>query len=850
MSIELALLSRVAWRGVEVSGSGTRGLLALLACDLRTGCSTARLVGGLWPDELPEHPVKALQLLVFRARARLGAEVILSTHTGYRLSLGEDEVDASAVLVHASACERCTRAGDHLSALQHAEEGLALCGGAEGWASGPHGPLSELRAARVAAYRSLVRARALALSRLGRHGEAVGTLGDLAGERPRDEEVLAELLRCEAATVGPPAALVRYDSYRRGLREELGSEPGPALRSVHRELLLSDLPVVRHGVRHEPNPMLGRDGDLAAVAELLRVSRVTSIIGPGGLGKTRLAHAVARRAEQRVVHFVELAGVAVDGDVVGEVASALGAREAGPRRQGALAGIVDALGPGLLVLDNCEHVVRGVAELVRGLVSLSGEVRVLTTSRAPLGLSSESVYPLPELDLATAVELFGLRARAVRPDVELPAEVVRELCGRLDGLPLAVELAAARVRVLSVAEIGRRLHDRFDVLRGGARDAPQRHHTLHAVVDWSWHLLEPGGQEAMRTLSVFPGGFSADAARHLLGDDTVLEQLVDQSLLKVVDTGSGTRLRMLEAVREFSTARREEAGETGRAVDRFLRWTRAFGVDRLGPDLVAGFFTAADAIRAEQDNLLQALRYALDREDGAAVAVTTALLGSLWVTESNFTRLGSLVEDTEWVLSHTRPEPELVEVTRTAAVLCALVGFVVPGLRPLRALVALHRLPPAVPDTLVRAADVALRAPDVAALRELADVDQPLLGGVADYVLSYVCENANDLDGALLTARRMLARLEGHDLPLVRALAHGRVGELCLQIDPGEVAFRHIDAALTIMAGLGWRSTANRGQWALVLANLQRGAFDEAERGLETAIRGGGDEPGPALFES
>jgi predicted ATPase/DNA-binding SARP family transcriptional activator len=849
VSIELALLSRVAWRGVEVSGSGIRGLLALLAGDLRAGCGTARLVDGLWPDELPEHPRKALQLLVFRTRARLGAEVILSTPTGYRLSLGEDEVDASAVLLHASACERCARAGDHLSALQHTEEGLALCGGVEGWDSGLRDPLSELRAARVAAYRALVRARALALSRLGRYGEAVGPLGDLAGDRPRDEEVLAELLRCEAATVGPPAALVRYDSYRRELREELGSEPGPALRDVHRELLLSDLPLVRHGVRHEPNPMLGRDGDLAAVAELLRVSRVTSIVGPGGLGKTRLAHAVARRAEQRVVHFVELAGVVADGDVVGEVASALGVREAGPKRQGVLAGIVDALGPGLLVLDNCEHVVRGVAELVRGLVSLSGEVRVLTTSRAPLGLSSESVYPLPELDLATAVELFGQRARAVRPDVELPAEVVRELCGRLDGLPLAVELAAARVRVLSVAEIGRRLHDRFGVLRGGARDAPQRHHTLLAVVDWSWHLLEPGGQEAMRVLSVFPGGFSADAARHLLGDDTVLEQLVDQSLLKVVDNGSGTRLRMLEAVREFSTARREEAGETGRAVDRFLRWTRDFGTDRLGPDLVAGFFTAADAIRAEQDNLLQALRYALDREDGAAVAVTTALLGSLWVTESNFTRLGALVEDTAWVLSHARPEPELVEITRTAAVLCALVGFVMPGLGPLRALVALHRLPPAVPDTLVRAADVALRAPDVAALRELTEVDQPLLGGVADYVLSYVCENANDLDGALLAARRMLARLEGDDLPLVRALAHARVGELCLQVEPGEVAFRHIDAALTIMAGLGWRSTAIRGQWALVLANLQRGAFDEAERGLETAIRGGGDESGPALFE-
>ena len=177
-----------------------------------------------------------------------------------------------------------------------------------------------------------------------------------------------------------------------------------------------------------------------------------------------------------------------------------------------------APGPALLVLDNCEHVVRSAADLVHALVSLTEELRVLTTSRAPLGLSSESVYLLPELDLDTTAELFRQRARAVRPDADLPADAVRELCGGLDGLPLAVELAAARVRVMSVAEIARRLDDRFAVLRGGPRDAPQRHRTLDAVIDWSWNLLDPAGQAAMRALSVFPGGFTADAARHLLGD--------------------------------------------------------------------------------------------------------------------------------------------------------------------------------------------------------------------------------------------------------------------------------------------------------------------------------------------
>jgi predicted ATPase/DNA-binding SARP family transcriptional activator len=848
VTVELVLLSRVAYRGVEVAGSGMRGLLALLAGELRTGCSTTRLVEGLWPDERPEHPTKALQLLVSRARARLGAELVVSTPTGYRLSLTENQVDASAVLLSASAGEQSARDGDHASALGHAEAGLALCDEAASWDTTLDDPLSALRTARIPTYRSLTRIRALALSRLGRSAEAVEPLTQLALERPRDEEVLVELLRCEAVTMGPATALDRYDAYRQALREDLGTDPGTALQSVHRELLLSDSPVVRQGLREEPNPLLGRDKDVAEVADLLRTSRVTSIVGAGGLGKTRLAHAVGREAEQRVVHFVGLAGVTADTDVIGEVASTLGVRQSGPAPGGravpadSIGGIVDALGPGpaLLVLDNCEHVVRGAARLVQALVSRSSDLRVLTTTRAPLGLSSESVYPLPELDLATMVELFGQRARAVRPDIELPLSVVRGLCDRLDGLPLAVELAAARVRVMSAAEIAARLDDRFALLRGGARDAPQRHRTLYAVIDWSWHLLEPAGQEAMRALSVFPGGFTAAAAHHLLGDDAVLEQLVDQSLLKVSDSASGTRFRMLETVREFSTARREEAGETERVIDSFLSWIGAFGAQWQESDLVFGS-VALGAVRAEQDNLLQALRYGLSREDAAAVATTTALLGSLWVGEANFTRAGALIADTAWVLSHAHPEPALVEPTRTAAVLGAVIAFLLPDLSPLRALALLRRLPPAPPDTTTRAFHIVLCAPDVPALQELSDGDEPLVAGYADLVLSYIWENANDHDGALRAARRMLACFEDDGPLLIRGLAHSRVAELCLQLEPGEAPYHHFVAALSIAAELGW-SSGSRGQWALVQANLQRGAYDEAERGLEETTAHGAEE--------
>src|SRR6266540_1794513 len=783
VTTELTLLSRVAYRDREINGPRLRGLLALLAGDLRTGCSAARLMEGLWPDEQPENPAKALQILVSRARAQLGSDVIASTPTGYRLSLREDQVDTSAVLLSASASVRCSRAGDHAAALAHAEEGLALWEGDAGGDAAFDDPVSALREERGSTYRSLVRARALALSRLGRHAEATEALADLVGERPRDEELLLELLRSEAATVGPSAALARYESYRRSLRDELGTDPGPALQALHQQLLQGTSPVVRHGVPHEPNPLLGRDDDIAAVANLLRTSRVTSIVGAGGLGKTRLAQVVSRRAEQRIVHLVALAGVTTDDDVVNEVASVLGAGEVRrtPASQLAiptdvLTGIAGARGPGpaLLVLDNCEHVIRGVAELVRALVSMTQDLRVLTTSRAPLGLSSESVYPLPELDLPTAVELFEQRSRAARPGADLPADLVEEVCRHLDGLPLAVELAAARVRVMSVAEIARRLQDRFALLRGGARDAPERHQTLHAVVDWSWNLLEPVEQAAMRALSVFPGGFTTDAAGRPLRDSAtsdvsrVLEHLVNQSLLQVVDTPTGTRFRMLETVREFSTAHREAAGETDQVVGGFLSWARDFGVAHHESPFGADPYSPVERIRAEQDNLVQALRFGLAHADGGIVAATFAVLAGLWIIESSYARLATVAEETARVLSHFRAGPDFVEVTRTALTLCTAFTFLLQGPRAVRSLVALRRLPPAPPNTLARATAIVLGAvpEDRSALQELCDSDEPLVAGAANGIASYLWwESQSDPDGALksglgVRAEILLARGE------------------------------------------------------------------------------------------
>ncbi|AEV83755.1 putative disease resistance protein [Actinoplanes sp. SE50/110] len=917
--MELTLLSRVAARGVPISGARLADLLALLAGDLAGGCGAGRLIGELWPDEQPEHPSKALQTLVSRARARLGPDVIRGTPTGYRLTLTPEQVDASAVLLRAADAERHARAGAHAAAVAAADAGLALFGGPEA-----DGPLGALRAARATVRETLLRARALALGRLGQGYEE---LARIAVDRPRDEEILVDLLRVEAATQGPAAALIRYDTYRRQLRDELGTEPGPALRAAHRELLLSDAPVVRQGLRFEPNELLGREDDIAAVGALLRTARVVSIVGAGGLGKTRLAQAVGRRAGHRMIFVVELAGVTRDADVLPEVATALGVAEAPdpvagtaptlvPERasrsgaapafvpeQALLSGVAGALtpGPALLVLDNCEQVLDGVAGLVQALIARSGAVTVLTTSRAPLGIWSESVYPLAELDLDTTVELFTQRARAARPAADLPAGPVRELCRRLDGLPLAVELAAARIRVMSPAEIGHRLDDRFALLRDGSRDAPDRHRTLHAVIDWSWHLLDDEGRAAMRALSVFPGGFTAEAARqvlarpvsgkdadtarhvlgedagavrHLLGADAVA-RLVEHSLVKVQDSPAGTRFVMLETVREFAFAQAGPADEAA-----FLAWARDLGV-RDEPDLAAALVVGVDGFRADHDNLVRAHRSALAAGDAATVASTTALLGTLWVTDSNVNRLIALAAEAPGALVRFRPDPAQVETVRTAAVWCTAIAFLVSGSPSLRALAVLRRLPSPDPATLAGAAQTVICAPDLAALatggtpvegsscsvvsgagrdagsggsvaaggRPPAAGGSPLVAGLANYALSYVAENANDPVAAVAAARAMLVCLQGEH-PWLRAVAHGRIGELCLRTAPGEEAFRHLDAALSIMEELGASASAARARWAIVLADLQRGAFDRAEQGLEVLSRGVLDEEaGRMLFE-
>ena len=664
------LLDGVTWRGRAVPGDRVAALLAALA-GRPEGVTDGRLIGLIWGDEEPANPTKALQVLVSRARTALGAEAIERYDGGYRLGVPADEVDALLLRRLTREADRALDAGDAVRAADLAARAAGLdLGGSDGDLLA--GPLAELRQDAANDQRRAERVLGLALAAAGRDQEALPHLEAVHALAVHDVAVTSALLRSLAAIAGTAAALERYEAYRIDVADRLGVDPDPQLRRLHLELLAADTPV-RDGVHFDADDLLGREADLAELRAAVRRSRLVSVVGPGGLGKTRVAHVLAREASQPRVYFVELVGVTSGDDVLAEVGAVLGVRGSVTGRRtltpAQLADVRSQLSaeldtaPTLLVLDNCEHVLESVASLVALLLVTTRDLHVLTTSRAPLGLAAEQVVALRQLALDDASALFVQRAHAARADTELPADVVADIVGRLDGLPLAIELAAARVRTMSVEEVRRRLDDLFGLLRSRDRSAPERHRTLTAVIEWSWDLLEADAQEAMARLSLFHDGFTRETARAMLGPEAadIVETLAEQSLVTVAEAEGATRFRMLETIREFAAERLLASGGLHEDALRLQDgWAAAYadrcGADLFGPDEIA----AVDALVAEENNLADVLRRAIRDGDKALVARLLACLGGFWTISGNHPRIFTIADSAEALLVDWDPPEEML----------------------------------------------------------------------------------------------------------------------------------------------------------------------------------------------
>ncbi|WP_314274856.1 BTAD domain-containing putative transcriptional regulator [Actinomyces naeslundii] len=568
----LALLTDPpTWCGMALSGRSL-DLLTALAGSRDARMSDGALIEALWPNDLPAQPLRALHVVVSRVRAVVGEGSVERSGDGYRLALPKTDVDVRDLSDRVERARACAVAGQWEQVLDLTDSlpQVPACADADNTLGAGATPVARLREWAARQAEEARRDRGLALEAAGEHERAVALLREASQRDSGDETVLAALMRAESWVRSPAAALEIYEQYRRRLRER-GAVPGPAMRAAHETVLATESPV-RHGLEPEPEHFLGRETDVTGVLKALSTHRLVTLTGPGGVGKTTLAQVVAARSRRPAVYVVALAEVSPGADLVRVLLDAVGGPgvvDGDPRRDLAAA----LAQPGtVLVLDNCEHLAGEAADLVGPLLVACPDLRVLATSRRPLDLAAEHVHRLEALDTASSTELFRACALAARPGQVIDDDDLGELLGRLDGIPLAIELAAARTRSLSVGQIAERLPGRPDLLTA-ARDVPARQRTLRAVIEWSWNLLDASERRALARLALLADGFTLAAAEALVGAQAadLLDALVSHSLLVVRDNGL-PRFHMLVTVRDFALEQLSASGDETAARAALHRW--------------------------------------------------------------------------------------------------------------------------------------------------------------------------------------------------------------------------------------------------------------------------------------
>ncbi|MFE2279350.1 BTAD domain-containing putative transcriptional regulator [Streptomyces sp. NPDC059454] len=642
---------------VPVGGARLRALLTVLALRPGRTVPVGLLVDEVWDGDPPADATGALQALVGRLRRTLGADEIASADGGYRLTAAPDDIDLHRFERLAGDGLRALADGDAAKAAVVLDDALAL------W-RGPALTGLPDRTAEAARLRTrhldVLRARHTAALALGDAEQSLPELTALCDGHPLDEPLQALRLRALRDTGRTAEALAAFEDVRRLLADRLGSDPGAELRALHAELLKpgpEPAPRTRVGaplgnLRARLTSFVGRETDIETIRADLAAARLVTLLGPGGAGKTRLSQEAAETVRQTLpdgVWIAELAPVD-DPDAVPEaVLTAVGAREtvlygAGAESMRAVTDrhddpverLAEHCGPRrmLLILDNCEHVVEAAAHLVQALLERCPGLTVLATSREPLGIRGELLRPVEPLPEPVALRLLADRGAAARPGFRTDADdgtaaACAEICRRLDGLPLAIELAAARLRMLTPRQIADRLDDRFRLLTSGSRTVLPRQQTLRAVVDWSWDLLDEDERDVLGRLSVFAGGCGLAAAEAVCGPAALdaLGSLVDKSLVVAAPSGDGEmRYRLLETVAEYAGERLDGSGRRPEAERAHLTYYRELA--RTTEPMLRGprQQAAVALLEREYENVRTALRHALAlRDEQEALCITLSL---------------------------------------------------------------------------------------------------------------------------------------------------------------------------------------------------------------------------------
>jgi len=664
---------------IPIRGAKQRALLALLALNRGRPVSAERLIDQLWGDGQTAKPANALQAQIVQLRRTLGASAIVTSESGYALDVSAGDLDAGRF-------EELVAEGRRLSAEGELALAAAALGDALRLRRGE--PLSEFAYAGFAdAERAHLNELALVATEfrveadlgLGHHNELVGELEALCHEHSLRER-LWELLMLALYRAGRQAEALRaYTEIRDRLVNELGVDPGSSLRELEARILDHDpslvaeqprlprapaLPSMPGNLAEPLSSFLGRDAELEQVRAAIGSSRLVTLIGPGGVGKTRLAVEAAGRLRGQHsggAWLIELGGLTDPEGVAPAAAGTLGALgstlgDAQPSRSTAELIARHLTGRSLVVvLDNCEHVIDEAASLAHTLVGKVPGLRLVATSREPLGLPGEILIPISGLAPPAAIELFVDRARAVQPGFEGggPAEsVIEGICRRLDGLPLAIELAAARLRALPLSTLAERLDDRFALLTRGSRTALPRQQTLRAVVDWSYDLLFDDERRLFARLSVFVGGCELEAIEAVCAGDEVpradvldvMSRLVDKSLVTAPVSGE-TRFTQLQTLWQYGTNRLDDSDEAETVRARHASYYRRFAEnanERLrgaaGPEW-------SERLNQELGNLKTALDWYLAAGNLDAALSLASGMAWMWFINTDF------AEGARWLAS-------------------------------------------------------------------------------------------------------------------------------------------------------------------------------------------------------